>query len=73
MIDRGQRVGVILLMARVARGARQVVVIVRVAIRTLARRNRVRSGEREAGAVVVERRVQPRTCVVALIAALREI
>ena len=60
-------------MAGIARRARQVVIVVCVAVGTLTRRHRVRSGQREAGTVVVERRVQPRGRVVALIAPLGEI
>ncbi len=51
----------------------QVVVVVNVAIRTLTRRHGMRSRQHEAGAVVVEGRVEPRSCVVALVASLREI
>ena len=50
---------VIQLMARVARRARQVVVVVGVAVGTLAGRDRVGSSQRKAGAVVVEGGVQP--------------
>lgn len=60
-------------MTGIARRAREVVVVVHVAVGTLPRRHRVRSGQDEAGARMVKRRVQPRGRVVALIAALREI
>ena len=73
VIHRRQSVAVVLLMARIAGRAGQVVVVVDVAIRTLTRRDRVRTGQGEAGAVVVECRVQPRTRIVALIAALGEV
>ena len=67
------RAGVVLLMARVAQRAVQIVVVVDVAIGTLARRYRVRTGQCKSCAVVIERRIQPRTRVVALIAGLREV
>ena len=73
MRHRRGRVVVIGLMARHTRGAGQVVVIVDVAIRTLPRRGRVRPGQREPRAVVVERRVQPGRGAVAGIASLREV
>jgi len=53
--------------------ARQIVVIVDVAVRALAWRHRVQSGQRESGAVVIERRAEPRARVMALLAGLREI
>ena len=64
---------VIRLMARVARGARQVVVVVGVAIGTLARRDQVRASQWETCAVMVESGIQPGGRVVALLAALREV
>ena len=64
---------VILQMARDTCIAGQVVVIVCVAVRTLARWNRVHAGQRKAGTVVVEGRIQPRRCVVALITALGKV
>src|SRR4029077_13242285 len=51
----------------------QVVVVVDVAVGTGARRNRVQSGKRETGAVVVERRIHPVRSVVTGVAGLREI
>ena len=64
---------VVVLMARDACGARQGVVIVHVAISALPRRHRVRPGKRESRTTVVECRVQPRACVVTLLAGLRKI
>jgi hypothetical protein len=69
---RGCRV-VVIHVASHAGGARQVVVVINVAIRALPRRHRVRSDQREAGGVVVECRVQPGAGAVALLAGLREI
>ena len=59
MIYRRGRGVVVLLMARNASRRRDVVVIVGVAIAAQPRRHRMISRERKAGAVVVERRVQP--------------
>ena len=73
MIDGRQRVSVIQLMTRVARGARQVVVALAVAVGALTGWNRMRTRQWKAGAAVIKGRVQPRTRVVALIAALREV
>jgi len=73
VVHRRHCVGVIGLMARYARGATQVVIVIDMAIGALPRRHRVRSAERETGAAVIERRIRPRGCVVALLAALREI
>lgn len=64
---------VVLLVARVTQRAGEVVVIVGVAVRTLARRSGVCSGQREARAVVVERCIEPRRGVMALLACLREV
>ena len=60
-------------MTRVARRARESVVVVYVAVQTLTRRNCVRSGQRETGGGMVKCRVQPRSRIVALLAALRKI
>ena len=60
-------------MTRVARGARQAVVVAAMAVRALTGWNRMRTRQLKAGAVVIKRRVQPRTRVVALIATLGEI
>ena len=57
MIDGRQRVSVILLMTRVAGGARQVVVVVAMAVRALTGWNRMRTRQWKAGAVVIKRRV----------------
>src|SRR6201993_2196421 len=64
---------VILQVARNAGRAVQAVVVVDVAIGAGARRNRVQSGQRESGAVVVKRGIEPGTGAVALVAGLREI
>ena len=64
--------GVVLLVARVAQGTVQRIIIVDMAVRALPWRNSVTSRQRETGAAVIERRVCPRTRVVALIACLRE-
>ena len=53
--------------------ARQVVIIVDVAVGTGPRWHRVISGQREAGAVVIERCIRPGRGVMALIARLREV
>jgi len=60
-------------MARHAGGAGQVVVVVHVTIRTLSRRDRMRTGQGESGAAVVERGIQPGSRVVTLVAGLREV
>ncbi len=73
VVHRRECIGVVALVARYAGGARQVVVVVHVAIGTLPRRNGVRPGQRESRAVVVEGRIQPGTCVVTLLAGLRKI
>src|ERR1019366_2535988 len=70
---RSGRVVVVFLVARYAGGAGQVVVVVHVAVGALPRWNRVRSGQHEAGAVVIERGVEPGRSAVARIASLRKI
>lgn len=73
VIHRRHGIGVVRLMARHARSARDVVVVVDVTIRALPRGYSVGTVQRESSAVVIERCVEPRTGVVALIASLREI
>ena|SRR5215467_14306223 len=73
VVNRRDGILVIRLMARVARGAGQIVVVVGVAFGTLTGRDHVRAGQREAGAVVIKGCVQPGARVVALSAALREV
>jgi len=73
VVHRRKSVRVIVLMARYAGRARQVVVVVNVAIGALARRNGVVTSQYEACAVVVEGCVEPRRRVVALVAALGEV
>lgn len=70
---RGDRVRIILLVARNARGVGQVVIVIDMAIGALPRRGSVRSGERKSGTVVIERGIEPRCRVMALLARLREI
>lgn len=70
------RIGRAVVVRQVARHtsrARQIVVVIHVTIRASARRNRMRSRQREAGVVVIKGRIRPRRSVVALIAGLREI
>jgi len=60
-----------LIVLQVTTGAgrgRQVVVVVRVAIGTLTRRDGVQAGKREGCGVVVERRIRPCVDVVTLLA-----
>lgn len=73
VVHRSYCVVVIVLVARNAGGAGQVVIVVDVAVGTLSRRNRMRSGQRESGAAVIKSRIQPRTRVVALIAGLGKV
>lgn len=73
MVHRSSGIVVIGLMAREAGRARQIVIIVHVAIRTLPRRRSVRSGQRKPGTGVIESCIQPGGGVVALITRLRKI
>ena len=73
MGNRSCRPSIILLVAGVTRGAIQRVVVIDMAIGALPWRCRVRSGQRESGAVVVEGRIQPGSRVVTGGASLREI
>ena len=72
MRHRTLRAVVIILMARNAQRAVQVVVIVDVAIRASARRNHMRSGQRPASLRVVEFAIRPVDGVMALFAGGRE-
>jgi hypothetical protein len=63
----------ILEVARNAGVRGQIVVVVDVAVGSGARRHRVHSGEREAGAVVIKRGIEPGAGAVALVASLREV
>lgn len=65
MVHRANGVGVVLLMAGDAQRARQVVIVVDVAIRALSRRDSVGTSQRETRAVVVEGSVQPGRSAVA--------
>ena len=73
VIHRTERVVVIGLVARNASGIGDGVVVVDMAVGALARRHGMRSGEREAGAVVIERSIQPSRSAVAGIAGLGKI
>ena len=73
MIYRRGRIVVIGLVARHAGRARQIVVVVNVAIGTQPRRHQMRAAEREPGCAVVEGRIQPARRAVARVASLREI
>src|ERR1700758_5035701 len=63
----------ILQVARHAGGGIQSVVVVNVAIGASPRRNGMKSGQRETGAVMIERRIRPVNGAVALLAGLREV
>lgn len=63
----------ILQMACNARRAAQAVIIVRVAVGALSRRDRVGPGQLKAGGVVIERGIEPGVRIVALLAGLREV
>ena len=67
------RVRVVILVTRNAGSARQVVIVVDMTISTLTRRYRVCTGKRKPCAAVVKRRIQPGTCVVALVTSLRKV
>ncbi len=73
VVHRCDRIGVVLLVACDTGDARQVVIVVDVTVAALPWGNSVRSGQREPGAVVVERRIQPRRGAVARTARLREV
>lgn len=76
MRHRARRAGEILLVTREARNTRQVVVVVDVAIRALARRIRVATGQDEPSRAVVEARkidVQPVVRCMAALASGREL
>ena len=64
---------VVLQMARDAGRAVQSVIVVNVAIGASPRRNGMKSGQRETGAVMIERRIRPVNGAVALLAGLREV
>jgi len=66
------RARIVLLVARVAQGAVQGIVVAHVAVRALPRRHRVRSGQREARGRVVKLTIGPEYCVVAVFAGRRE-
>ena len=73
MGNRSPRPSIILLVAGITRRAIERVIVVDMAIGALPWRCCVRSGQRESGAVVVERRILPGTGVVARAASLREV
>ncbi len=73
MGNRSPRPSIILLVAGITRRAIERVIVVDMAIGALPWRCCVRSGQRESGAVVVERRILPGTGVVARTASLREV
>ena len=71
--ERADRVVIVSQMARYAGRIGEVVVVVDVAVGALQRRNGVASGQRKAGAVVIERGIQPGRGVMALLARLGKI
>jgi len=72
-VVRIRRALIILEMAADACRGGQVVIVVNVAIGALARRNRVKSGQRESSGVVIERRIHPVRRVMTLVTGLREV
>src|SRR5947208_60028 len=64
---------VVLQVAAHARGGGDVVVVIHVTVGTLPRRHGVQARQRKTGGVVIESCVQPRGCVVTLLASLREV
>ena len=73
VVHRRKCVGVVILVARDASGAGQVVVVVYMAVGTLPRRRSMRACQCEPGTVVVKGRIQPGSRVVARIATLGEV
>jgi len=67
------RARIVVLVARVAQGTVQRIVIVHMAVRALPRRHGVISRQWETGTAVIEGRIGPRSRVVALIARLRKV
>jgi len=72
-VIRIRRALIVLEVAADAGRSGQVVIVVNVAISALARRNRVKSSQRESRGVVIERRVHPVRCVMTLVTGLREV
>jgi hypothetical protein len=64
--------GIVLLVARVAQGVVQGIVVAYVAVGALPRRHGVRSGQREARGRVIKLTIGPKYCVVAVFAGRRE-